>query len=155
MLRRLRDRRRDLGAAPAEPFAAAAAREPGRLRIGVTTTAPRSKRRSTRTASGPSATPRELLAELGHEVEEIEAPWGGQEVLEAFIMAFGTPISMGVFFGGMVTGREPSEELVEPLSWTIWKGSASAARSTTCSRARSSSAFSRGIVALWETTTWC
>ena len=25
-----------------------------------------------------------------------------------------------MFFGGMVTGREPTEELVEPLSWAMW-----------------------------------
>ena len=62
----------------------------------------------------------QLLSELGHEVEEVEAPWGGQELFDAFIMAFGTPISMGMFFGGMVTGREPTEELVEPLSWAMW-----------------------------------
>ena len=93
----------------------------------------------------------QLLSELGHEVEEVEAPWGGQELFDAFIMAFGTPISMGMFFGGMVTGREPTEELVEPLSWAMWNAVREHTRSTTCSRRTQLSAVSRGIVALWET----
>ena len=28
----------------------------------------------------------------------------------------------GSFYGGLVTGREPSPELLEPLSWTFWEG---------------------------------
>ena len=67
---------------PAEPFAAAAAREPGRLRIGVTTDGRDRRARSTRSASAPSSDAAELLASLGHEVEEIEAPWTGQNLLE-------------------------------------------------------------------------
>ena len=65
----------------------------------------------------------QLLSELGHDVEEISAPWGEEDdLLHVFTMVFGTPIAMGIFFGGMVTGREPTAELVEPLSWTIWEG---------------------------------
>ena len=104
---------------PSEPFAQAAERDPGRLKIGYTLEAameapldPECERATLEAA--------QLLTELGHDVEEIEAPWGGQDLFEAFIMAFGTPISMGMYFGGMVTGREPTEELVEPLSWTMW-----------------------------------
>ena len=36
-------------------------------------------------------------------------------------MVFGTDIATAIYFGGLVTGREPTEELVEPLSWAIWK----------------------------------
>jgi len=107
---------------PDEPFARAAAREPGRLRIGVTTTAALEAagldplcERAVRDAA-------ELLSSLGHEVREIDAPWAGQDLLRAFTMVFGTPIAMGMWFGGQVTGREPGAELVEPLSWTIWEG---------------------------------
>src|SRR5687767_4160952 len=70
---------------PSEPFVEAARREPGRLRIGFTTTA---------AIEAPIDPPCEqavqdavqLLAELGHEVEEITAPWGEQDLLQTFIM---------------------------------------------------------------------
>ena len=66
-------------------------------------------------------------------------------------MAFGTPISMGMYFGGMVTGREPTEELVEPLSWTMWNTVRERSALDYLLARTQLSAVSRGIVALWET----
>ena len=134
---------------PAEPFAAAAAREPGRLRIGWTTTAavdapldPLCERAVTDAA--------ELLASLGHEVEEVQAPWAGQHLLQVFTLVFGTPIAMGLFFGAQVSGREPAEELVEPLSWTIWNGIRERSALDYLLARTQLGAFSRSIVALWN-----
>ncbi|MBA3263286.1 MAG: amidase [Thermoleophilaceae bacterium] len=134
---------------PEEPFAAAAAREPGRLRIGVTTTAPIDARLDPLCgrAVGDAA---ELLGSLGHEVEEVEAPWAGQNLLEVFTMVFGTPIAMGLFFGAQVTGREPAEELVEALSWTIWQGIHQRNALDYLLARTQLGAFSRAIVALWD-----
>jgi amidase len=135
--------------APAEPFAAAAAREPGRLRIGLTTEgsleAPVDPicERAVHDAA-------ELLTSLGHEVEEVEAPWSGQTLMEAFTLAFGTPIGMGMFFGGQVSGREPSLELVEPLSWGIWEGVRSRSSLDYLLARTQLTAFSRPIVELWS-----
>jgi amidase len=135
---------------PEEPFAVAAAREPGRLRIGVTTEAAIPApldplcERAVRDAA-------ELLESLGHEVEEIEAPpWAGQDLLQVFTLVFGTPIAMGLFFGGQVTGREPSQELVEPLSWTIWEGIRERTALDYLLARTQLGAFSRPIVALWD-----
>jgi amidase len=134
---------------PAEPFAAAAAREPGRLRVGVTTTAPIDApldplcEQAVRDAA-------ELLESLGHDVEEVEAPWAEGGLLEVFTLVFGTPISMGLFFGAQVTGREPSEELVEPLSWTIWNGIRERNALDYLLARTQLGAFSRAIVALWN-----
>jgi amidase len=134
---------------PAEPFAAAASREPGRLRIGFTTDGavdaeldPLCKR-ALRDAA-------KLLSSLGHEVQEVEAPWAGQDLLRVFTMVFGTPIAMGIFFGANVTGREPSEELVEPLSWTIWNRIRERTALDYMLARTQLSAVSRGIVALWS-----
>ena len=134
---------------PAEPFAAAAGREPGRLRIGWTTTAaidapvdPLCERAVSDAA--------ELLASLGHEVEEVEAPWAGQSLLEVFTLVFGTPIAMGLLFGTQVSGREPAEELVEPLSWTIWNGIRERSALDYLLARTQLGAFSRSIVALWR-----
>jgi amidase len=134
---------------PAEPFAAAASREPGRLRIGFTTDGavdaeldPLCKR-ALRDAA-------KLLSSLGHEVQEVEAPWAGQDLLRVFTMVFGTPIAIGIFFGAKVTGREPSEELVEPLSWTIWNRIRERTALDYMLARTQLSAVSRGIVALWS-----
>jgi amidase len=134
---------------PSEPFSEAAKREPGRLRIGYTMTAaieapldPECERAVTDAA--------QLLTELGHDVEEIDAPWTGQELLETFTLAFGTPIAMGMFFGGLVTGREPSEELVEPLSWTMWTGIRERSALDYLLARTQLGAVSRSIIALWE-----
>jgi amidase len=135
---------------PSEPFSEATKRDPGRLKIGYTLRAameapldPENERATLDAA--------QLLSELGHDVEEVEAPWGGQELFDAFIMAFGTPISMGMFFGGMVTGREPTAELVEPLSWAMWNAVREHTALDYLLGRTQLSAVSRGIVALWET----
>jgi amidase len=134
---------------PSEPFATAAGRDPARLRIGFTTDGaiqaeldPQSER-ALRDAA-------KLLAALGHEVEQIEAPWRGQDLLPVFTLVFGTPVAMGVFFGAQVTGREPSEELVEPLTWTIWNGIRERTALDYMLARTQLSAVSRGIVALWN-----
>jgi len=135
--------------APAEPFATTAAREPGRLRIGVTTTAAIDApldpvcEQAVRDAA-------ELLGSLGHAVEDVEAPWAGQSLLEVFTLVFGTPIAMGLFFGAQLTGREPAAELVEPLSWTIWNGIRERNALDYLLARTQLGAFSRSIVALWN-----
>jgi amidase len=134
---------------PAEPFAAAAARGPGRLRIGVTTVGSVDAEvdpiceQAVRDAG-------ELLESLGHEVEDIGAPWAGQDLMRAFTLAFGTPIAMGAFFGGQVTGREPSPELIEPLSWTIWEGIHERSALDYLLARTQLTAVARTIVALWN-----
>jgi amidase len=134
---------------PEEPFAAAAAREPGRLRIGVTTTAPIDcplDPLCDRAVSDAA----ELLGSLGHEVEEVAAPWVGQNLFQVFTLVFGTPIAMGLFFGAQVTGREPAEELTEPLSWKIWEGINKRSSLDYLLARTQLGAFSRGVVALWN-----
>lgn len=134
---------------PSEPFAAATERAPGRLRIGYTTTAAIEAdldplcEQAVRDAA-------QLLTELGHDVEEVAAPWGGDDLLQVFTTVFGTAIAMGVFFGGVVTGREPAEELVEPLSWTIWNGIRERTALDHLLARTQLTGMSRGVIALWE-----
>jgi amidase len=134
---------------PAEPFAAAAARDPGRLRIGVSTVAPIAVEldpvcdRAVRDAA-------ELLASLGHEVEEFEPPWTGDDLLRVFTAVFGTPVAAAAFYGGLVTGREPSAELLEPLSWTFWEGMRKRTAVDYYLARTQLGAFSRQIIAVWD-----
>jgi amidase len=134
---------------PAEPLAAAAARDPGRLRIGVSTVAPIAVEldpicdRAVRNAG-------EQLASLGHEVEEFEAPWTGDDLLRVFTAVFGTPVAAAAFYGGLVTGREPSAELLEPLSWTFWEGMRERTAVDYYLARTQLAAYSRQIVAVWD-----
>jgi amidase len=134
---------------PAEAFAAAAAREPGRLRVGVSTVSPIAVEldpicdRAVRDAA-------ELLATLGHDVEEFEAPWTEDDLLRVFTAVFGTPIAAAAFYGGLVTGREPSAELLEPLSWTFWEGMRKRTAVDYYLARTQLGAFSRQIVAVWD-----
>ena len=135
---------------PPEPFAEAAGREPGRLRIGYSTKPPIEAPLDTECEQA-TLDAAQLLSELGHDVEQLDPPWGEQDLLHTFATIFGTAITMGMYFGGMVTGREPSAELVEPLSWTFWEGIRSRTALDYLLARTQLGALSRGVVALWET----
>ncbi|MGE5636424.1 MAG: amidase [Nocardioidaceae bacterium] len=104
---------------PAEPFASAARREPGSLRVALTLTPPidaeldPGAEHAVREAA-------ELLASLGHEVSEIEAPWAGRNLLGTFTVVFASGVAESIELAGMAAGREPSPALLEPLSWEIY-----------------------------------
>jgi amidase len=105
---------------PAEPFARSAAAEPGRLRIAATVLPP---------IPGLSVDPlcaravddaAELLRSLGHEVEEVEPPWQDAALQELFGAVFSNHIALSIAYSGMVAGRVPSEQDMEPMSWAIY-----------------------------------
>jgi len=107
--------------APAEPFAAGAAREPGRLRIAVASNPPLEgaelddeARRSVREAA-------ELLTELGHEVVEAAPPWGQPGVLHMFTACFGPLVCLNVAYAQILAGRDITAEDTESVSWAIWR----------------------------------
>jgi amidase len=134
---------------PDEPFAVTAARAPGRLKIGMTIDAaiPAPLHPDCEKAVHDAAS---LLSELGHEVEQFEAPWKDRDLLRTFTPAFFAPIATGIRSGGEVSGREPSADMIEPLSWTIWHGVHE--RNPVdflLARARLTS-FAREIVPLWQ-----
>ncbi len=105
---------------PSEPFADSARRDPGRLRIGVALEgaldAPvdAENERGLRDAA-------ELLASLGHDVEEVDPPWAGGDLLPTFMKLWAVNISSGVVRGAQLTGREPAPELVEKLTWWLYE----------------------------------
>jgi amidase len=105
---------------PSEPFADSARRDPGRLRVGVALQgaldAPvdPENERGLREAA-------ELLASLGHEVEEVDPPWAGGDLLPTFMKLWAVNISTGVVRGAQLTGREPAPELVEKLTWWLYE----------------------------------
>ena len=107
--------------APAEPFAAAAARAPGRLRIGATAKPPLEGAVVDPVAERAYAEGLALLEELGHEVEEVDPPWSQPGLLELFAASFGTAIATSILIASYLRGgAPPAEDEMEPLSWLMW-----------------------------------
>ena len=105
---------------PAEAFAASAAREPRPLRVALTTTPPVDCDVDPACAQA-ARDAGELLASLGHEVEETTPEWQVPGLGAMFLSAFGSSIALAVLYGGMVAQREPTAADVEPMTWSIFQ----------------------------------
>jgi amidase len=108
---------------PDEPFANAVGRDPGKLRFGLIVKPPIEAaldplcERAVRDAA-------ELLTGLGHDVVEVDPPWGREDdahLLALFTVLYAANIGLGVAFGGMVTGQEPKPEQMERLTWEMFQ----------------------------------
>ena len=104
---------------PSEPFAIAAAAEPGPLRIAATTLPPQPDAVVDPLCAGAVADAAELLRSLGHEVEEVDPPWRDAELGELFGVVFSSHIALSIAYSGRVAGREPTAADMEPMSWAI------------------------------------
>jgi amidase len=105
---------------PAEPFAVAAGQRPGKLRIAVTTYAPLADAVVDPICAGAVREAAELLGGLGHEVEEVEPPWRAEGLSELFGAVFSIHVALSIAYSGIVAGREPTAEDMEPMSWAIY-----------------------------------
>lgn len=105
---------------PATTFAEAAAREPGKLRIGFTFDQPVDvpvdplHQEAVRDTAA-------LLESLGHEVEEVQIPWRNDQAMLGFTQIWAVLISTLVGFGAQISGEEPSEQNVELLTLEFWR----------------------------------
>jgi amidase len=100
---------------PAEPYAASMRRDPGRLRIAVTAQNPYGADVDPEAVEGLRVAA-ELLAAIGHDVEEAAPAWPPADVLEIFINVFGPAIALGISSGVLRAGREPADGEIEALS---------------------------------------
>src|SRR3954464_4289155 len=105
---------------PDESFATAARRDPGRLRVGVAVRPPLPDAEVDPIYVDAARQTGELLASLGHDVEEATPPWTDKSLLPLFSAEFMTAIAMGVAFSGMVAGRDPEPEDMQRLSWALY-----------------------------------
>jgi amidase len=104
---------------PSEPFATAAMRAPGKLRIAATTLPPVADAVVDPICAQAVSDAAELLRSLGHEVEEVDPPWRIEGLSELFGAVFSIHIALQIVYSGMVAGREPTAEDMEPMSWAI------------------------------------
>jgi len=105
---------------PREPFAAAAAREPERLRVAATTLSPVSGAAIDPLCAAAVSDASELIRSLGHEVVEVDPPWQGEELKALFAAVFSNHVALSIAYSGAVGGHEPSPEDMEPMSWAIF-----------------------------------
>jgi amidase len=140
---------------PAEPFAATVERSAGSsgppgLRIAATTAPPAPDAVVDPVCARAVAEAAELLRSLGHEVQEVDPPWQVEGLSELFGDVFATQIALSIGYSGIVAGREPTAEDMEPMSWAIF----SMARKRNAVEAAAASvrlqAFARRLVAFLE-----
>ncbi len=108
---------------PSEPFATAAAMiggPPARLRIAATTLPPIADAAVDPICARAVGEAAELLRSLGHTVEEVEPPWQVEGISELFGGVFSIHIALSIAYSGVVAGREPAAEDMEPMSWAIY-----------------------------------
>jgi amidase len=132
---------------PAEPFARTAEREPGRMRIALTTTPALEDADVDPVCVQAVKDAGKLLESLGHEVVEADPPWKVTEVLRLFTASFAPAIATQIAFMAMINGREPTESDMEPLSWALWNISRGLNSVEHMGSQLQLQAFARGLVA--------
>ena len=105
---------------PSEPFAAAADRDPGRMRIAMTKLPPVPAATVDPVCAGAADSAAELLRSLGHEVIEVDPPWQQDGLSELFGVVFSSQIALSIAYSGHVAGRVPTADDMEPMSWAIF-----------------------------------
>jgi amidase len=106
---------------PSEEFATSATREPSRLRIALTTVPPIPDASVDPICEDAARRAGELLAGLGHEVEEVTPPWQQSRLVDVFGPYFATMISLSIGYSATIAGRdEPQAQDMEPMSWALW-----------------------------------
>jgi amidase len=107
---------------PATPFAAAAARAPGPLRIALATAPPIADAPLDPVAAEAAHRAGRLLEGLGHTVEEVTPPWQLDGIADLFGAYFAAHVSLGIHFSALVAGRAalaPGD--LEPMSLALWE----------------------------------
>jgi len=133
---------------PAEAYSSAVRRDPGKLRIAM----------SSANALDVDVDPEcvrgmyqagELLASLGHEVEETGPGLPGRDSLNLFVAAFGPAVALGVSYGELLAGRPPNDDEIEPLTRAIYDLAQGMTSVTYLGAVAQLQALARGLVAFF------
>jgi amidase len=106
---------------PGEPFAIAAAREPKRARIVLTTLPPIPGTPIDPVCAKAAHDAAELLASLGHEIVEEDPPWQNESLLQLFTAVFAPMLASQCAFLELLSGRKATADDMEPLSWALFQ----------------------------------
>ena len=112
---------------PERAVRAAAAREPGRLRVGLAlNVAARGRGRSTRSASGRARRRARCSSRSATTSRRSRRRGRASTCCRTSPARSARWSSMTVLVGGRLAGREPTEDDVEPLTWALWERARSA-----------------------------
>lgn len=110
---------------PDERFAVSSSRPPvassgsGPLRIAMTVTPPLPDAIVDPMCGKAVSDAAEILRGLGHTVEEVDILWQVEGLSELFGSVFCTHVDLSIAFSGLIAGRQPTSEDMEPMSWAI------------------------------------
>jgi amidase len=135
-------------APPGAPYVKAVGREPGSLRIGVTTANPIGEAPHPEHVAAVDETA-EALAGLGHRVEEADADLPGADALPLFTAVFSANVGLAGAYAQLLAGREAGEGDVEPLSRAMMDRAAAMSSTEYLGALAMLQARSRAMVALW------
>ncbi|MEA2312780.1 MAG: amidase [Solirubrobacteraceae bacterium] len=133
---------------PAEPYGTTVRRDPGRLHVAMSAANPLGVDVDPECMHGMRQAG-ELLASLGHDVEEAEPGLPGPDMLAIFIAAFGPAVSLGISYGELLAGRPPEPDEIEPLSRVIHERSQAITSVGYLGAVAQLQAMARGLVAFF------
>jgi amidase len=105
---------------PAGPFLQEVGADPGRLRIAFTTTTPTGVKVHADCLSAVKDAA-VLCANLGHEVTEAAPEVNGELVTHTFMVLWSAGCASTIDGLGLATGRTPSRDQFEPLTWALYE----------------------------------
>jgi len=105
---------------PVRPFLQEVGADPGRLRIAFTTTAAAGVKVHADCVSAVRDAAA-LCASLGHEVVEAAPSLNAELVTRSFMVVWSSGFAWSIGGIGLVTGRPPSPDQFEPLTWGLYE----------------------------------
>lgn len=105
---------------PERPYLEEVSRDPGRLRLGFWSRTFRDEPIHPECASGVKKAA-ELCADLGHQVEEAKPVVDLDRITDAVRVLFAVNCRANIDVVALITGRTPSAELFEPLTWALYE----------------------------------
>ena len=103
---------------PERPFIDEVGADPGRLRIGFTSEPARNVKVHPDCVDAVLDAAK-LCADLGHDVEEIRCDMHGQQLAHYFAASWSALAAWSIDTMAFATGRTPTPELFEPLTWAL------------------------------------
>jgi amidase len=136
--------------APEVPFAEAARREPGRLRIAFTTAALQSTGLAPECAAAVLETAR-LCESLGHTVEEAKVPGDVAAMRDAAALVIAASVAADLDAEAERRGRPIESEEIEPLTWANYRRGQKIAAPAYVRGIATLHAYGRAVAQLFET----
>jgi amidase len=136
---------------PARPFASEVGADPGRLRIGLSTTAPMGASETDPRCAAAAAEAAALLESLGHHVEEAApAALSEAETLGPFMIVLTTSVVHDLDDIAKKSQRAVGPDDVEPLTWAYYEMGLTHTAVQYLDAVHDAHAWSRRVASWWE-----